>query len=106
MKQYRIAILLMIVFFSCKKNEENTSNCFSNIATTRTILNKQATVQLINNEFYIIEKATIDTRLLPCSIKDEFKINNLQVTISGEAKNTVSTGACCTENFVITAIRK
>jgi hypothetical protein len=106
MKHYCISILLTITFLSCKKNKETNSTCFSDSSTTRTILNKQATIQLLNNEFYIIEKGTIDIRLLPCSLADEFKINNLQVTISGEVKNTVLTSACCTENFVVNKIEK
>jgi hypothetical protein len=106
MKHYFISILLTITFLSCKKDKETTSNCFSGIPTNRTILNKQATIQLINNEFYIIEKGTIDTRLLPCSLADEFKINNLPVTITGEVKNTIPTGVCCTENFVVNKIEK
>jgi hypothetical protein len=106
MKHCFISILLAITFLSCKKEEETTNNCFSDIATSRTILDKQATIQLINNEFYIIEKGIIDTRLLPCSLADEFKINNLQITITGEVKNTIPTGPCCTENFVINKITR
>jgi hypothetical protein len=104
MKHSCISILLTITFFSCKKDKETTSNCFSDIATTRKILNKEATVELFNNEFYIIEKGTIDTRLLPCSLGEEFKLNNLQVRITGEVKNTIPTGVCCTENFIINKI--
>ncbi len=106
MKHYYISILLTIIFFSCKKEKDATSNCFSDIATSRTILDKQATIQLLNNEFYIIEKGAIDTRLLPCSLADEFKINSLLVTITGEVKNIILSGACCTENFVINKITR
>lgn len=106
MKHYFLGVLFSLIFFSCKKSKEKTSNCFSDIPTTRTILDKQATIQLLNNEFYIIENGTIDTKLLPCSLANEFKINNLPVTITGEVKNTIPTGVCCTENFVITKIEK
>jgi hypothetical protein len=106
MKHYCAAFLLVIAFLSCKKDKETEAICFSDIATSRTILNKQATIQFLNNEFYIIEKGTIDTRLLPCSLADEFKINNLSVIITGEVKNTIPTGACCTENFVVNKIVK
>jgi hypothetical protein len=106
MKKYFWVILFLLAFLSCKKDKETTSNCFSETPTTRSILNKQAIIQLLNNEFYIIEKGTIDTRLLPCSLADEFKINNLPVTITGEVKNTIPTGVCCTENFVVNKIEK
>ncbi len=106
MKHYFLGILFSLTFLSCKKDKETINNCFSDAPTTRTILDKQATIQLLNNEFYIIEKGTIDTRLLPCSLADEFRINNLSVTITGEVKNTVPTGVCCTENFVVNKIEK
>jgi hypothetical protein len=106
MKHYFFGILFLLIFLSCKKDKEKTTNCFSDTPTTRSILNKQATIQLLNNEWYIIEKGIIDTRLLPCSLADEFKINNLPVTITGEVKNTIPTGICCTENFVVNKIEK
>jgi hypothetical protein len=106
MKYYHFGILCLLTFLSCKKDKEKTNNCFSDASATRTILNKQATIQLLNNEFYIIEKGTIDTKLLPCSLSDEFKINNLPVTVTGEVKNTIPTGVCCTENFVVNKIEK
>ncbi len=97
MKRYFIIIILSLIFLSCKKDKEKNTNCFSDTPTTRTILNKQATIQLFNNEFYVIEMGAIDTKLLPCS---------LSVTITGEVKNTVPRGACCIENFVINGITK
>jgi hypothetical protein len=106
MKHYFFGILLLLIFLSCKKDKEKITNCFSDTPTTRSILNKKATIQLLNNEWYIIEKGIIDTRLLPCSLDDEFKIDNLPVTITGEVKNTIPTGVCCTENFVVNKIEK
>jgi hypothetical protein len=106
MKLFTIAFLFITLFISCKKNNTESANCFSDIATTRTIVDKAASISFANNNYYIVEQSTIDTRLLPCNLSDEFKVNGLIVTVSGEVKNTVISGACCTENFVITKIVK
>ena len=106
MKNFITYLACITLFLSCKKDTAITNNCYANIVTNRNILNKQASVQFLNNEFYLIEKGTIDTKLLPCTLADDFKVNNLQVTISGEVKNTLKTGVCCTENFVISKIEK
>jgi hypothetical protein len=106
MKALAITILLVTIFFSCKKSTENNTTCFSDITTVRSIIDKPASIQLINNQYYIVEQLTIDTKLLPCNLADEFKVNNLLVTVAGEVKNTIQNGPCCTENFVITKITK
>ncbi len=106
MKNFITYLACITLFLSCTKDKGITNNCFANIVTSRNILNKQASVQLLNDEFYLIEKGTIDIKLLPCILADDFKINNLQVTISGEVKNILIKGVCCTENFVISKIEK
>jgi hypothetical protein len=105
MKVLVIAFLFTTIFISCKKSRE-IKTCFSDFATTRAIKDKAASVQFVNNQYYIIEQFTIDSRLLPCNLEDEFKVNGLAVTVSGEVKNNVSDGPCCTENFVISIIKK
>jgi hypothetical protein len=102
MKALAITILLVTIFFSCKKSTENKATCFSDITTVRTINSKPTAIQLLNNQYYIVEQLTIDTKLLPCNLADEFKVNNLLVTVTGGVKNTIQNGTCCTENFVIT----
>ncbi len=100
-------LLLLTIAVSCKKvNQSNV--CFENETTSGQIVNKPATIKLINNQFYIIEQGTIDTRLNPCNLPEEFKVDNLQVTISGDVKTTIYNPGepCCTENFVITKIVK
>ena len=94
---------------SCKK-EKDITGCFSNAATVRQILNKQAVIKLTAtvNPVWIIEQGTIDTKLIPCNFPMEFYQDGLQVTISGEVKSTLQVGAgpCCIENFVITQISR
>ena len=110
MKKYitflSILLGLIILFHSCKKNDESKTGCFLNDTTARQIINKQASIKLSNGQFYIVEQGTIDTKLIPCNLTQEFQVDNLQVTISGDIKATVQGGPapCCSENFVITKI--
>lgn len=103
-----ISIGLTSFFQSCKKNNSSTVDCFPNDITTRQITNKQATIKLTNGQFYIVEQGTIDTKLNPCNLTQEFRVDNLQVTISGDVKATVQGGPapCCTDNFVIVKITR
>ena len=98
-----------IAFISCKKNSGKTDDCFPNSTTARQIVDKSATVrQQPGGLFYIVEQGTIDTKLNPCNLATEFKVDNLQVTVSGDVKATVQggPGPCCTDNFVITKITR
>lgn len=106
MKQLVIPLLCSIIFISCKKSSKQTTNCFSEITTMRTITDKLCSIRFTNNKFFIIEQLAIDTKLLPCNLPEEFKVNGLQVTVSGDIKSNASDGPCCTENFVITKIVK
>ncbi len=113
MKKYYIAFLVIIAtmftFQSCNKNdnETNLENCYINDITTRQLVNKQATIEIINGQFYIVEPNTIDEKLRPCNLTVDFQINNLQVIVSGNVKATPQIGMpCCTQNFEITSIRK
>jgi hypothetical protein len=95
---------------SCKK-EEKATNCFSDVPTIRVVTNKKATVKLTATyvePVYLVEEGTIDTRLIPCNFPMEFYQHDLQVTISGEVKETKQTGLvpCCAENFVIAKISR
>ena len=110
MKKYitflSILLGLTILFHSCKKNDKSKTGCFLNDTTARQIINKQASIKLANGQFYIVEQGTIDTKLILCNLTQEFQVDNLQVTISGDIKATVQGGPapCCSENFVITKI--
>jgi hypothetical protein len=97
-----------MLFLSCKKNETLKTECFPNDITTRTIVDKQAIIKQVDQQFYIVEQEAIDTRLVPCNLSKEFQVNNLQITISGEVKAAVQGGPlpCCSENFVITKISR
>ena len=103
-------VLVTTIISSCKKdNSTNTNtNCFPNATTVRQITNAQATVKVAGEKFYIVEQGNIDTKLNPCTLAQEFQVDNLQVTISGDVKLTPlsETEPCCTNNFVITQISK
>ena len=95
---------------SCKK-ENKAIPCFADLATTRQVSNKRATVKLtatISEPVYLVEEGAIDTRLLPCNLPMAYYQHDLKVTVSGEVKDTPQIGSppCCVENFVITAISR
>lgn len=105
-----IVLFASLAMPSCKKEDKATA-CFADMATTRKISNKRATVKLtatMTEPVYLVEEGTIDTRLLPCNLPMEYYQHDLQVTISGDVKATTQTGPapCCAENFVITAISR
>jgi len=110
MRHFHIFIVLLVstIVFSCKKDNNSNTDCFPNSSTVRKITNGQATIKEVGSKFYIVEQGSIDTKLNPCSLPTEYRINNLQVTISGDVKSTVQGGPepCCTDNFVITKISK
>ena len=97
-----------IVYTACNKSVNSTVDCFTNQPTTRQLTNKQATVKSAGGRFYNVEQGSIDSKLNPCNLKQEFQVNDLQVVVSGDVKLTtqVGLGPCCTENFVITKITR
>lgn len=101
------ALIVAITIFSCSKSSLN-DGCFTDAAIVRTIENKHATIQVAGSQYYLIEEGTIDTRLHPCTLPIDMRINGQQVSISGDVKATVNNdmAPCCTENFVITKIAK
>lgn len=104
-----IILIVGIAFISCEKDSRKTNDCFPNSTTARQIVNKLATVrQQPGGLFYIIEQGSIDTKLNPCNLANEFQVDNLQVTISGDVKATLQggPGPCCTDDFVITKITR
>ena len=106
MKHLFPILISVIGLISCDKNNDTVKSCFLEFVTTRTIVNKAASIRLMNNNYFSTEKGTIDTRLFPCRLADEFKIDGLAVIVSGDAKNTLADGPCCVENFVIRKITK
>jgi len=102
-----VLVIVLIAFVSCKKNSASTDDCFPNDEFSREITNETATVEKIDGEFYLVEQGTIDETLRPCKLDDEFKVDGLQVLISGTVKvNQYDSRVCCTVNFVITKISK
>jgi hypothetical protein len=102
------SLFIITIAPSCKKDKNSNSDCFPNSSTVRQINNAQATVKKAGEKFYIVEQGSIDTKLNPCTLPQEFQIDNLQVTISGDVKSTIQSGPgpCCTENFVIAKISR
>lgn len=102
-------IATALLLTHCKK-EKGTAvvDCFPNAATARQIINKLAAVKIINGQGYLIEQGAIDGRLKPCNLPDSLAIQDLSVVVSGAVKVTVQEPGtpCCTDNFVITAIRR
>ncbi len=93
------------VVYEINARKPNT-DCFPNTSTVRQITNAQATIKASGGKFYIVEQGTVDTKLNPCTLSQEFQIDNLQVTISGDVKMT-SYGLgepCCIDNFIVTKI--
>ena len=101
-------VFFVFVFQSCEKEEKKIDDCSFNSATTRQIVNKPAVIKFSGGQYYLIEQGTIDTKLKPCSLAQEFKIDNLIVVISGDVKSTVRDvlAPCCIDNFVISSISK
>jgi hypothetical protein len=93
---------------SCNKDNAPKTTCDTNAPTERTLTSKAATVKEIAGKFYIIEQNTIDVRLLPCNLDASFAIDNLQVIVSGEVKQTKTKAGepCCTNNFIINNITR
>lgn len=105
MKTFLLGICVLLCFLSaCKKSNNEVVNCYPDALTIRSIINKPATVrQLSSGEFYLIEAGTIDSRLIPCELPEAFKINNLNVFVTGEVKGILQPplAPCCSEGFVI-----
>lgn len=98
-----------MLFTNACKNNITADDCSPNLSVARNILDKPATVfKQPNGIFYIIEQGTIDSKLIPCNLPSEFKVDQLQVVISGEVKTTgqLASAPCCTNNFYILKITK
>lgn len=98
-----IATLLFTV--SCKKESTLDQSCSNGDTVVREIVEAVATVHDAGGSFQIIEENTYDTRLLPCNLPEEFKVDQLQVVITGKTLATFQTGICCVERLVLQKIR-
>ena len=102
-----IVVIISLVFFSsCKK--DRGASCFSSAATVQQLTNDSATVIFSEGQYYLVQRHTIDSRLKPCSLPAEFRVDHLSVVISGEIKKTNYSGQtiCCTEDFVLREIHQ
>ena len=100
---------LVIIFTACRKNNSGI-NCFPNDPTVRQIVNKRAIIKITGtiNDVYLVEEGAIDSKLIPCNLPAAFYENDLWVMISGEVKATAQhpLWPCCSDNFVITKIKR
>lgn len=90
MKHTLTAILCLVLLFSitaCKKNKDAKADCYRDNAVRYEINNQLATVYQVNGEYYIAEQNTIDTRLFPCNLPEEFQQNNINIYITGQVKS-------------------
>lgn len=107
-----LCIVLILASGACKKDKKEPSpdDCFSGSTIIRQITDAAATVYVTatTHGIYLVEKGAIDTRLIPCNLPKEFLQNNLAVMVSGEVRSGVAVagGPCCSQNFVITKIRR
>ena len=103
-----IFLFNIAIISSCKKDNSQNNNCFSDSPTVRQIADAKATIKSSGGEFFIVEQGSIDTKLNPCTLAKEFQIDNLSVMVTGDVKSTSRNPSepCCTDNFVITKIAK
>jgi hypothetical protein len=101
-----ILLSFVLITASCKKDKNSTAECFPGATTIRQIVNQPATIKQSNLQFYIVEKGSIDLKLIPCDLPVQFQVDNLAVTISGEVKAAAQQSVCCTENFIIQKISR
>jgi len=104
-----LTFLCIAVMFSCQTTQESDPDCNDGSKTLRIITNAPATIYLFENQYFITEQNTIDTRLVPCSLPVQFQKDRLMVTISGEVKNYLVQDkiyACCIEKIVLTHIEE
>lgn len=94
---------------ACRPDDSTPQTCFTDATTLRQIIEKPAIVkQQAGGGFLLIESNTIDSRLNPCNLDAAFRVDNLEVIVSGDVKATPrnTLEPCCTDNFVISKIRK
>jgi hypothetical protein len=105
-QKFIAAILIISALSSCKKRKDVTADCSPNSPTVRKVTNAQATIKKDQGKYFIIEKGSIDSKLNPCALPEEYQINDFSITVSGDVKETHQSNICCTENFLITKISK
>ena len=105
-----LTLFLSLTIVTCRKKNTDATDCFSHTPTVRKIVNKSAVVKVTATIYdtYLVEQGTIDTKLIPCNLPQEFMQNDLLVVITGDVKQTtrVASEPCCADNFVIERITR
>ncbi|MFT3823129.1 MAG: hypothetical protein QM731_04380 [Chitinophagaceae bacterium] len=104
-----IGCLAIVALHACKKSSsqpasDNFCDELVNVTTVRSISMKLATIQKTGDEYYVIEENTIDTRLRPCYLPEELRVDKLQVVVTGEVKKTNHSAVCCTDELLVIKI--
>lgn len=96
-----------MTIISCKKTKANIG-CPLITDVIQVIIKQPATINISDDKVYIVPKGSIDTRLIPCNLADEFRVDKLEVIVSGEVLLTsrVAGEPCCEPAFGITEISK
>ncbi|WP_336517962.1 hypothetical protein [Pollutibacter soli] len=98
---------LFLFAVSCRKESGLDQSCGDGEPVFREINGAVAMIHAVDGgSFQIIEENTYDTRLLPCNLPEEFKMNKLKVIITGKTLATAQTGICCVEKLVLKDIRR
>lgn len=108
----KISLALVMSFCllqACSKNENGleAGDCSSG-PVLRMITNQVATIKINVEGCYIVEDSTYDSKLFPCAISDEYKVDNLRIVVTGEVRNRVANTfyPCCQYNLAISKIDK
>jgi len=111
MRASLLILLLSLVSFACRKaDDEPKTGCDATAQTLRHINNKFATVE-VNATIIgvlLVEDNTIDSKLVPCNLPQEYVQHGLKVIISGDvkARKALTNEPCCKDAFVISKIAR
>lgn len=96
-------MLLVLSSMACVNNAAIIPGC-PDEKTVRQVKDKSAIIQKTGTQFYIVEQNTIATKLKPCNLPTEFRVDHLAVIVSGDVKSTIQNAIepCRTNNFMIT----
>jgi hypothetical protein len=108
-----IAILLVLVLNLIIKGcirENSYQDCLPDVKTVGTLNNVRGRISLIGSpaKYAIYVEGEDTAEFIPCNLPESFKIQGLQITVSGLVKYTLD--PCftpgCPQGFVITRIAK
>lgn len=101
-----IATFLFTGLSACKKssntNTEVDCHLLADQVTIRSLIMQPATIKQEGDLFFIAEDGTIDQKLRPCNLTQDFKVHNLKVVVTGEVKKpSLFSSYCCVYDLLI-----